>query len=142
MVLLDVLMGVFTVTLLAVGIFSLLPTVHRSHDIADEESKAVLLANRMLEHLQLLTPSTMEGEILHKLNLIESWGDGKYHFSHTPLDEGSRYSPATSLNKGYGFFTQTDLPGGSVLVNLEIGWTSHSGQNRSIRTGTIVGGYR
>jgi len=141
-VLLDVLLGVFTVTLMAAGIFSLLPSVHKSQDLAVEQARATQLANRMLEHLQLLTPDTLNGETLLKLNLIDSYGGGKYVFTNVPLDAGARYSPATALPQGTGSFTMTDIEAGSVRIDLEIAWKSGSGKSQKISTGTIVGGHR
>ena len=107
-----------------------------------KESRAVMLSNRMLEHLQLLKPDTLTAEALLKLNLIDSYAAGKYTFTNVPLDHGSRYSPAAALPGGSGWFSLTEVAGGSIRVDLTIAWKSNSGSTHQIQTGTIVGGYK
>ncbi len=137
------LVGVLVLAMGAAAYFSMYPVVHRSQKMAHEETVAIQLAARMVEHIQLLRPADINEGSLMGLQLINSDSDGQpWSFSTIPLDQGSGYSPAQALRKGQGYMTTQDLSAGSKLVRIEIRWTSPSGTARSFTTGTILGGYR
>lgn len=140
---LDALIGLFILGMGAIGYYSLLPVVHRSQEISQQESKAAQIAARVTEEFALLKPSEITYSTLRQLNLIDSNQTSQpWSFSRIPLDDGTSYSPAKVLRNGQGTITTSDLANGSVLVTVTISWTSPSGASRSFTTGTVVGGYR
>lgn len=141
--LLDVMLSVFVISLAAAAFFTLFPTFKRSERLSQEESKASLMAQRMIEHLQLLKPKDINASTLSQLNLIDAGQtQAPYSFSHIPLDEGSMYSPNQVLRNAVATMSVDDLSVNSKRIVLFMSWTSASGKTRSITTGTILGGYR
>jgi hypothetical protein len=141
--LIDALISIFTLALGAAAYYSLFPTVQRSQEMASGEVRAVQIASRFIEHIQLLRARDISYATLSQLNLVDpNQTQAPYSFTHIPLDEGSQYSPATALNSGVGRVSWEPLEADSVRVNVEVEWRSASGRTRTIRTGTIVGGYR
>lgn len=141
--LMDVVIGMFLLMLAAAGLLSLFPVLKRSESMSRHESRAVQIANRMLEHIQMLRPTDVTPEALAQLNLIdEGQTESPYEFTNVPLDEASLYSPAQALRSGQGKFWVEDLPDGSKKITLVVSWLSESGVRRQVRTGTIIGAYR
>lgn len=139
----DVLVGSFILALGAAAFFSMMPVVSRSEHLAREESVATQIAQRMVEHVQLLKTSDLNATTLTSLNLIESGQTASpYSFSQSPLDQGSDYSASTALKNGQGVLSVEDIGTNSKKVTVTVTWTSASGKTRSITTGTVVGGYR
>ncbi|MBV6457143.1 MAG: hypothetical protein HONBIEJF_00250 [Fimbriimonadaceae bacterium] len=98
---------------------------------------------RLLEHMQMLSVDNFEGPTLEALNLIDD-GDGEppYSFTHIPLDEASRYSPAQVLRNAKGLVDFDVLADGSVMVTASLSYTSASGKEQTIQSGTVVGAFR
>lgn len=143
MALMDVLVGSMVLVMGSVAFFSLIPTVRRAETLAGQQTVAVQIANRMIEHLQLLTPTNLNATTLTQLNLIDTGQtEEPYTFTHLPMDEGSDYSPATNLPNATGTLTITDLDAGAKMVQVTITWENDMGAARSFSTGTVVGGYR
>lgn len=141
--LLETLLGVFILSLAAVGFYALTPVIFRSRSLAKENTAALQMANRLLEHVELLKTSDLTPATLTSLNLIDTGQSAPpYSFSHIPLDEASRYSPAQVLRDGTGTMTITPLDSGAVRVNVQVSWTSSSGKAATVQTGTIIGGYK
>jgi hypothetical protein len=95
------------------------------------------------EQVSMLKPSEINSTTLSQLNLIDP-GQGSQPWSITrfPLDDGTSYSPAKVLKNGQGTITATTIAQGSVLVTVQIWWTSPTGAARTFTTGTVIGGYR
>jgi Tfp pilus assembly protein PilV len=143
MILLDVLIGIFMMMIATLGFLSLFPLVKRSQVASQQESIAVQLSNRMLEHLQMLRPADVNSAVLTQLNLVDADQSGPtYTFTNVPLDEASHYSPSQALKGGQGVFTITNLTSGSLKVDLEVSYLSPWGTRRRVTTGTIIGGFR
>ncbi|HMS56377.1 MAG TPA: hypothetical protein PKA27_13340 [Fimbriimonadaceae bacterium] len=140
---LDVLVGTFVLAIIAAGVYGMLPVVRQAQLSGTQESIAVNMAARMVEHIQLLKPSDLTRSNLSSLHLIDDGDyDLPYSITHVPLDEASRYSPAQALPSGTGSIDIVTLGDGSKEVQIQISWESASGRTRTIRSGTILGAYR
>src|SRR5687768_9257384 len=96
--LIDALIGASILVLGAIAFYSLVPVSTRSQVLAQQETTAVQIGNRMVEHLLLLKPSALNAATLHGLNLIDSGQTtSPYIFTNLPLDDGWDYSPAKVL---------------------------------------------
>ncbi|MBX3120445.1 MAG: hypothetical protein KF784_15405 [Fimbriimonadaceae bacterium] len=141
--LIDVLIGVFMLTLAAAAFFALIPMIHKSQTVAKEESVAQAMAQRMVEQVQMLQRSDMTAVTLTKLNLIDTGqSQPPYSFSNIPMDQGSRYSPSQALRAGTATLDVNPADANSMRVDVTISWKSATGKNRSFKTGTILGGYQ
>lgn len=137
------LVGIFMLVIATLGFLSLFPVVKRSQVASQQESVAVQIANRMLEHLQMLRSQDVNITALSQLNLIDPGQSGNVlSFTHVPLDEASRYSPAQALKNGQGQMTITNLSSGSIKIDLVVSYTTPWGSTKQVTTGTIIGGYR
>lgn len=142
-VILDVLAGVFVLAMGAAAIFGLIPVVQKSQRAANDENKAVQIANRMIEHLHLLPPRDITVANLKSLNLLDANQTGSpYSFTNVPMDDASQYSPAQVLKNANATLVMTDIGASSKRAIITLAWTSPSGRTRTLTTGTIVGGYR
>jgi Tfp pilus assembly protein PilV len=142
-ILVDALIGLFIVAMGAIAYYAVLPVVHRSHEIAQQESKAAQIASRVTEQFGMLRPSDISYSTLSALGVVDSGQSAQpWTFSHIPMDDGTDYSPAKVLRNGSGTITTSTIANGSVVVTVQITWTSPTGKARSFTTGTIVGGYR
>jgi hypothetical protein len=126
----------------AISYYSLLPVVHRSHEIAQQESKAAQIAARVTEQIGMLKPTEVNSTTLKKMNLIDRDEGQPWSFTSIPLDDGTSFSPSKVLRNGQGTITTSDIGQGSKLVTVQITWKSPTGKDRSFTTGTVVGGYR
>lgn len=141
--LLDALVGSFIAALMGAGIFALVPNVTKSQELADDQSRATHIANRMIEHLQLLKPSDITPDVLNQLDLVDPGSTGSpYSFTHVALDEGSGYSPAKMLRDADAEFDVVPISSASVRIDVKIQYRSASGNLVTYKTGTILGGYR
>lgn len=141
-ILLDVVFAIAIVSMGAAALYGLMPTIYHSQASGSQQTKAVQMSSRMVENLQMLSPANVNANVLSQLNLIDPGQQGKtLTFTKIPLDDSSRYSPATALPKGAGVLTIEDLAGGAVKVKVTISWVSPFG-TKSYSTGTVVGGYR
>lgn len=142
-ILLDALIALFIVGMGAVAFYGLLPVISRSHEIAQQESKAGQMVARVSEEFGMLKPNEVNLDTLTKLNLIDpNQGAQPWSFSHIPLDDGTGYSPAKILRNGTGTITTSNIANGSILIKINLTWKSPTGRARSLTTGTVVGGYR
>lgn len=141
--LLDALVGVFVLAIGTMSVFSLVPAAQRAQSLATEEARAAHMATRMLEQLQQLKPTELNASVLTQLGLVDTGQSASpYSFTHVPLDDATGMSPAKALRAGTGTFTVTPIAANSMRVDLTLAWTSASGKSRTLRTGTIVGGYK
>ena len=91
----------------------------------------------------MLPASEISFATLRGLNLIEdNVGDNGYSFSHIPMDEASIYSPAQVLEGAEATLAIEDIDANSKLATVAISWTTATGRERTITTGTVIGGYR
>jgi Tfp pilus assembly protein PilV len=142
-ILLDVLVGVFILALIAAGVFSLIPTITRSQELADGQSKATQMANHLLEQLQQLKPSQLTASQLTAAGLIDNGQSAPpYSFKTVPLDEATGYSPNRVLKNVTAQFNIVDIDSGSKRIELLMVWRSASGQAVTYNSGTIIGGHR
>src|SRR5579862_7972616 len=140
-ILIDILIGMFILSMGAVAYYALMPVISRSQEISQQESKAGQMAARVTEQFNMLKPSEVTQSTLSGLNLIDAGqGAQPWTFSHIPLDDGTDYSPAKVLRNGVGTITTTNIDHGSILVAVSISWQSPSGKARTYTTGTVVGG--
>jgi hypothetical protein len=140
--LVDALIGSMLLVLGSLAYFSLVPVVMRGQEITKNQTKAVHIGNRLVEHLLLLKPSTLTAANLTQLALIDAGQNASpYSISNLPLDDGWNYSPAKTLPGGAGVMRVKDLDGGTKLVEIEISWNGPKGRI-TYKTGTAVGGYR
>ena len=133
-------------TVLAMGatcFYSIFPTVTRAHKIADSQQKATQVATKMIEHIQMLSPSNLNASTLTAMQLIDPGQVGApFTFTHCPLDDSTDYSPANALKNGTGTLKINDLQWGSKQVVVTVAWKSASGTQQSVTMGTILGAYR
>lgn len=142
-ILIDALIGLSILSMGAVAYYGLMPVIARSHEIAQQESKAGQIAARLSEEYGMLKPSEINTSTLAGLHLIDtSQISQPWSFSHIPLDDGTDYSPAKVLRNGSGRITATPIAQNSILITIQVSWTSPTGVARSLTTGTVVGGYR
>ena len=141
--LIDVLIGMVMLVLSTLALMSLFPVIMRGQHISEDQSKAVQMVSRLIEHLQMLPADDLNAETLTSLNLIDAGQTfPPYSFTHIPLDEASMYSPAQVLRDANGTINVTPLPDGSARVDILLTYTSEAGTAQQIQTGTIVGSFR
>lgn len=139
----DALMAIFVVSLGATAFMSFTPVTDRAQRIAREDAIASQLCNRFIEQMRLLKPKDVTQSTLTQLNLVNSMtSPGVYSFSNIPLDEASRYSPAQLLNNGTGTLEVVNLADNAKELRVTMTWRSTSGRARTLRSGTVLGGYR
>lgn len=142
-ILLDSLIGLMILSMAAVSFFTLFPTVHKSHAISEQEQKATQLGTKMLEHLQLLSPSKLNATTLTSMQLIDTGQtDAPFTFDDVPLDSATGFSPNRALKNGTGVLDIVDIGDGSTRVVLTISWESPSGSQSNVTMGTILGAHR
>ena len=141
--LVDVVIGMFFLVTATLTLMSLFPVIKKGEQVSTEESKAVQMSNRLLEHVQMLGAKDITLQNLTALNLIDAGQTAQpYSFTHVPLDEASRYSPAQVLRAANGQMTCTTIGGNSVKVLITLTFTSDTGKVTTVKTGTIVGAFR
>ena len=142
-ILVDAMVSVFVLAMGSAALFGLMPVLHRSQKIVQNEGTATQIANRMLEHVQMLYARDLNFATLRALNLVDvQAGPNRYSFTNVPMDQASRYSPSTLLLRGQGLMIVSDLPNSAKLVTIEVSWQEPQGGRRTYRTGTVVGGYQ
>ncbi len=141
--LIDVLIGMVMLVLATLTLMSLFPVIMRGERISEDQSKAIQMVSRVVEHLQMLPADDLNAATLTSLNLIDQGQTfPPYSFTHIPLDEASMYSPAQVLRDANGTINVTPLPDGSARIDILLTYTSESGKTEQIQTGTIVGSFR
>lgn len=141
--LVDVIIGMFFLVMTTLSLMSLFPVIKKGEQTSTEESKAIQMCNRMIEHIQMLGADDINITNLTALNLVDAGQSSQpLSFTHIPLDEASRYSPHQVLRDANGSITYSTITGGSVRVLVTLQYTSDTGATKTIRTGTVVGGFR
>jgi len=142
-VLLDGMLAVLMIAMAAAAFFGLLPAFTHSQITSADEGKAVQMAQRMIEHLQLLKPADLNASTLSTINLIDPGQDeAPFSFSEIPLDEATGYSPSRAIKNGQAEMDIEDLDANSKKVTITMTWTSPKGKTQTFTTGTVLGGYR
>lgn len=142
-ILVDVLIGMFFLVMTSLSVMSLFPVIKKGEQMSTERAKAVQMCNRVLEHVQMLGAKDVTYANLLALNLIDSSSMAQpYSFTHVPMDEASRYSPAQALRNADAQISHTSLSDGSVRVNVSIAYVSDTGHAEKIETGTVIGAFR
>lgn len=141
--LVDVLIGMFFMIMATMSLMSLFPVIKRGEQISTEDTKAVQMCNRLVEHIQMLGAKDITVANLTALNLVDQ-GQASLplSFTHIPLDEASLYSPHQVLRDANGNLNYQTIGGGAILVTVTLEYVSDSGQKRVIQTGTVVGAFR
>lgn len=141
--LVDVMLGMFMLVIATLTLMSLFPMIKRGEKISKDESKAIQMVSRLIEHIQMLPADDLNAATLTSLNLIDAGQTfPPYSFTNIPLDDASMYSPAQVLRNANGTINVTPLPDGSARVDLLLTYTSEAGTAQQIQTGTIVGSFR
>lgn len=142
-ILVDVVLGMFFFLVFALTFAALYPVIKRAEVMSTQESKAVQMTSRLLEHIQMLPVTDINAASLTALNLIEPGQVAQpWKFSKIPLDHASRYSPDQVLKDANGTITTEVLAGGSVKVNVNLSYTAVTGKTKTIKTHTVVGSFR
>ncbi|MCH7945723.1 MAG: hypothetical protein IIC73_06890, partial [Armatimonadetes bacterium] len=122
--LIDVLMGMVMLMLATLTLMSLFPVIMRGERISEDQTKAVQMVSRVVEHLQMLPADDLNAATLTSLNLIDQGQTfPPYSFTHIPLDEASMYSPAQVLRDANGTINVTPLPDGSARADILLTYT-------------------
>ncbi|HXH60791.1 MAG TPA: hypothetical protein VNI20_05475, partial [Fimbriimonadaceae bacterium] len=88
--LVDVMLGMLFLMFATLTLMSLFPVVKKGEQMSTEQSKAVQMCDRLLEHVQMLGAKNINGQNLTALNLIDAGQAAQpYKFTHIPLDEAS-----------------------------------------------------
>ncbi|MBS1707495.1 MAG: hypothetical protein JSS65_02105 [Armatimonadetes bacterium] len=141
--LVDVVVGSFLLGMLAITTMSLLPVLKRGEIASRRRSQAMQMVTRMLEQVQMLHATDISTATLSKLNLIDSGQTTQpFSFTHVPMDEASRYSPAQVLRDADAKLSYTALTDGSVKVMVTIKYTSEAGKTQTVNSGTVIGSFR
>ncbi|MCH7903725.1 MAG: hypothetical protein IH944_04065 [Armatimonadetes bacterium] len=136
-------LGIFMLVLATVALMSLYPVIKRGEMMSSDETKAVQMTTRLIEHIQMLGADDVNGQVLESLNLIDAGQTLQpYSFTHIPLDEASMYSPAQVLDDANGNLTITTLADGSKRVDIKLDYRSKSGELQTVQTGTVIGAFR
>ena len=141
--LIDVVVGSFLLAMLAISTMSLIPVLKRGEIASRRRSQAVQMVTRMLEQVQMLRATDVNLTTLTQLNLIDAnQTQQPFSFTHVPMDEASRYSPAQVLRNADGKLTYSSLTDGSVKVTVTLTYLSEAGKTQTIQSGTVVGSFR
>ena len=140
--LIDGLIAAALVVMGAVAYYSMVPLVQRSQLIAEQQTLAVQISNRMVEHILLLKPDNLNATALSQLNLIDSGQSTQpFKITNLPMDDGWSYSPAKALPSGSGTLTIADIGDRCKRVKIVITWKGPNG-TQTYTTGTVLGGHR
>lgn len=141
--LIDVVVGSFLLAMLAISTMSLLPVLKRGEIASKRRSQAVQMVTRMLEQIQMLRATDITPATLTKLNLIDAGQSAQpFSFTHVPMDEASRYSPAQVLRGADAKLTYSSFTDGSVKVMVTLSYQSEAGKTQTVQSGTVVGSFR
>ncbi len=140
--LLDILAGTFLLVIL-VGAFVALHTASiRSGKTGEDYSRAIAIAQRELENLRLVGYDNLSDGHLLDLGLIDPEPtESPYSFKNVVLDDGTRFSAATALNKGDGTCQIWDVSNRVRGVRIIVSWKTKEGNGRSIVLSSAVGKY-
>jgi Tfp pilus assembly protein PilV len=142
-ILIDSLIGLTILAMGAASFYSLFPIISKSHAISDQDQKATQIATKMLEHIQMLAPSTLTANNLTGMQLIDANQVAPpYTFTNCPLDNSTDFCPSKALKNGTGTLTLINLSYGSVEVLVTITWKNPVGNTETLTMGTVLGSYR
>ena len=140
--LIDGLFAIGVLAMAAISFLTLLPVIQRTTESSSQQTLAIQMSSRVIEHLQMLKSTDCNAPTLYSLNLIDAnQTSSPYTFTNIPLDNGSDYSPAKCLPHGQGLMTFSDLGNGSTMCQIQISWKGTAG-TQTYTTGTVLGGYR
>ena len=138
--------SIIALTLLSIGaasFYSLFPVISKDQAIGDEEQKATEICTKMIEHIELLSPTKLTATNLSGMLLIDTGQTASpYTFNHCPLDDATDFAPADCLKNGKGTLTITSINYGDSQVIATVTYTTPTGKTETVSEGTILGAYR
>lgn len=141
--LLEALVGSLILMLATVSILSLVTMTKRGQVMSEEKTKAVQMLAHLVDQVQMLPADQIDDTTLIGLNLVDAGGSGtSLTFNNVALDDQYGYSasdvfrnPATTLD----ISTAAD---GTKRIDVQLSYTSISGQTVTVQSGTYVGSFR
>lgn len=141
--LIEALIGSLILMLATVTILSLVTMTKRGQKMSEDKTKAVQMLANIVDQVQMLPADQITDVNLVGLNLVDAGGVGtSLTFNNVPLDDQYGYSasdvfidPATSLNIG-------TLSDGTKRIDVQLSYTSASGETQTVKSGTYVGYFR
>jgi type II secretory pathway pseudopilin PulG len=138
--LVDSMIGFLILAIGALAFCATVPVVSRSHHMADEQTKAVQIAQWQIEQVRQAGFLNLTFERLYPLGLVDDWdGDGPMTFTNAPVVHAGRFSPASQLRNGTGEMLIIDQSPDIREIRVTVKWTSPAGKSRSIELSTLVG---
>jgi type II secretory pathway pseudopilin PulG len=136
----DSMIGVMVLIIGALSFTAALPVVSRSQKVADEQSKAVQIAQWQIEQVRQAGFLNLTFERLYPLGLVDDWnGEGPMTFTTAPNVEAGRFSPSLQLREGVGELVIEDATDAVREVRVTVKWKSPAGKDRSVMLSTLVG---
>lgn len=136
----DSMFGFMVLTVGTLAFCTSLPIVSRSHHMADEQTKAVQIAQWQIEQVRQVGFANLEFDRLYSLGLVDSMEPGgPMTFTRAPVVEAARFSPGALLRDGVGELEIVEISDSLRELRVTVKWTAPSGQHRSTRLQTIVG---
>ena len=138
--LVDSMIGFLILAIGALAFCATVPVVSRSHHMADEQTKAVQIAQWQIEQVRQAGFLNLSFERLYPLGLVDDWdGDGPMKFTNAPVVQAGRFSPSAQLRKGTGELEIVDQGSDIREIRVTVRWTSPAGKDRSVELTTLVG---
>lgn len=138
--LVDSMIGFLILAIGALAFCATVPVVSRSHHMADEQTKAVQIAQWQIEQVRQTGFLNLTFERLYPLGLVDDWdGDGPMTFTNAPVVQAGRFSPSAQLRNGTGELEIFDHGSDIREVRVKVRWTSPAGKDRSVELTTLVG---
>ena len=120
-VLLDSMIGLTLLAMGAVSFYSIFPVVTKAQKIGESQQKATQIASKMIENIQMLSPTNLNANTLTAMQLVDAGQNSSpFVFTHCPLDHSTDYSPSTALKNGTGTVQINDLQWGSKQVVVTV----------------------
>ncbi len=136
----DSMIGVMVLLMGALSFTAALPVVSRSQKVADDQSKAVQIAQWQVEQVRQAGFLNLSFERLYPLGLVDDWnGSGPMTFTTAPNVESGRFSPSLQLRDGVGELVIEDASDSIREVRVTVKWKSPAGNDRSVMLSTLVG---
>lgn len=138
--LVDSMIGFLILAIGALAFCATVPVVSRSHHMADEQTKAVQIAQWQIEQVRQTGFLNLTFERLYPLGLVDDWdGDGPMTFTNAPVVQAGRFSPSAQLRNGTGELEIVDHGSDIREARVTVRWTSPAGKDRSVELTTLVG---
>src|SRR5689334_5473905 len=91
-VLLDAMIGLTLLAMGAVSFYSIFPVVTKAQKIGDSQQKATQIASKMIENIQMLSPTNLNANTLTAMQLVDAGQNSSpFVFTHLPLDNSTDY---------------------------------------------------